>query len=484
MFKQTRTRFAPSPTGYMHIGNLRTALYSYLIAKIHDGKFILRIEDTDQERYVDGAIDIIYKTLKMAGISHDEGPDVGGNYGPYIQSQRKGIYAKYAKQLIDQGDAFRCFCSKERLSQIKEYNIGHGLPNKYDGHCLTLSKHQIEQKLRDNQPYVIRQKIPDEGITEFNDVIYGSIPMENNLMDNQVLLKSDQMPTYNFANVIDDHLMSISHVVRGSEYLSSTPKYNLIYKNFGWDIPTYIHLPPVMKNASEKLSKRNGDAAFEDLVKKGYLPEAILNYIALLGWSPGTTQEKFSLEDLEHIFAIEGISKSPSIFDINKLNWLNGEYIHQMPQEMFNQLALPYYLDAIPNANVDYMKVSELLQSRVNVLKDIPKQIDFFDKLPEYDVSLFVNKKMKCTLESARTSLIQSIDVLMKISEWNQQNIHDRLLKLVEDLSLKNGQILWPIRVAVTGKQFTPGGAVEIAAILGKEETLSRINMGISKLKH
>lgn len=483
MSNQVRTRFAPSPTGYMHIGNLRTALYSYLIAKINNGKFILRIEDTDQERYIEGATNVIFNTLKLAGLKHDEGPDIGGDFGPYIQSQRKHLYKQYAEELVSIGGAFRCFCSKERLTAIKEECIKSGTPNKYDQHCLHLSQQQIQEKLDANEPYVIRQLVPSYGETSFDDIIYGHISIPNNLIESQILLKSDGMPTYNFANVIDDHLMNITHVVRGSEYLSSTPKYNLIYKSFGWDTPTYIHLPPVMKNSSEKLSKRNGDASFEDLIAKGYLVDAVINYIALLGWSPGDTTEIFDLKQLEKIFSISGISKSPSIFDIDKLTWLNGEYIRSMTLEQFHQYALPYYSEISPIKNIDLMKVSALLKARTEVLSAIPEQIDFFAELSDYDIELYVSKKMKSSLESSKSSLMAAQTALLQLEDWNFDSIHDTLINLVQSLGVKNGQVLWPVRVSITGKQFTPGGAIEIAEILGKEETLKRIEIGIKNLQ-
>ena len=483
--KEVRTRFAPSPTGYMHIGNLRTALYEYLIAKKYGGKFILRIEDTDQERYVEGAVDIIYNTLKLANLKHDEGPDVGGNYGPYVQSERKSIYKKYSENLINLGGAYRCFCSKERLTELKEKNEKAGILNKYDGCCRHLNEAEIQKNLENNIPYVVRQKMPTSGNTSFDDVVYGTITVENATLDDQILVKSNGLPTYNFANVVDDHLMEITHVVRGSEYLSSTPKYNLLYEAFGWSIPTYVHLPPVMKNSTEKLSKRNGDASFEDLLQKGYLVETVMNYIALLGWSPGNNKEVFSLKELEETFSIDGISKSPSIFDINKLNWLSGEYIRSMSLEEFHKKALPYYNGVILNPKIDLMKVSKLLQDRTEILGSISENVDFFDKLPEYDTALFVHKKMKTTLENSLLNLKIARGILSSVdeSDFCDETLHDLLIAEVEKLQIKNGQMLWPIRTAITGKQFTPGGAIEVAAILGKAETLKRINTGIEKLQ-
>jgi len=483
MSTEVRTRYAPSPTGYMHIGNLRTALYEYLIAKKHNGKFILRIEDTDQERYVEGAIDVIYKTLKMAGLQHDEGPDIGGDYGPYIQSERKPIYMEYAKKLIELGGAYYCFCSKERLAKLKEEQEAAGLTPKYDRHCLKLSKEEIERKLANNEPFVIRQKMPDTGTTSFEDAVYGTITVENKDLDDQILIKSDGLPTYNFANVIDDHLMKITHVVRGNEYLASAPKYNLLYKAFGWEIPTYVHVPLILKSSGQKLSKRAGDPSFEDLISMGYLVEAVINYVALLGWSPGGTQEIFSLKELEQVFDISGISKSPAIFDINKLNWMNGEYIRKKSPEEFHELAKPYYEGVITNKNIDLKKVSRLLQVRTEVLGTIPEAVEFFDKLPDYDTTLYVHKKMKTSEQNSLESLKAALPVLEGISDWNEETIHDALMNLIQQMSIKNSQMLWPIRVALSGKAVTPGGAIEIADILGKEETLNRIKIGINKLE-
>ncbi len=480
----TRTRYAPSPTGYMHIGNLRTALYEYLIAKKNNGKFILRIEDTDQERYVEGAVDVIYKTLKLAGISHDEGPDVGGDYGPYVQSERKGMYLEYAKKLIDLGGAYYCFCSKERLAKLKEEQDAAGQGHRYDRHCLTLSKEEIEQKLANNEPYVIRQKMPDTGSTSFEDAVYGTITVENSELDDQILIKTDGLPTYNFANVIDDHQMAITHVVRGNEYLSSTPKYNLLYQAYGWDIPTYVHVPLILKASGQKLSKRAGDPSFEDLVSMGYLVDAIVNYVVLLGWSPSTNQEIFSLKELEEVFDISGISKAPAIFDINKLTWMNGEYIRKMPVEEFHKFALPYYEKTLMNKNIDTTKISKLLQIRTEVLTSIPETIDFIDQLPEYDVQMYVHKKSKTTLENSLEGLNSAYPVLEAIVDWNESTIHEALFAHIESLGIKNSLILWPVRTAISGKAVTPGGAIEIADILGKEETLRRIRTGMEKLKN
>ncbi len=479
----TRTRYAPSPTGYMHIGNLRTALYEYLIAKKDNGKFILRIEDTDQERYVEGAVDVIYKTLKLAGIVHDEGPDVGGDYGPYIQSERKGMYLDYAKQLVELGGAYYCFCTKERLAQLKEEQDAAGHGHRYDRHCLKLSKEEIAQKLANNEPYIIRQKMPDTGSTSFEDAVYGTITVENAELDDQILIKTDGLPTYNFANVIDDHQMAITHVVRGNEYLSSTPKYNLLYKAFGWDIPTYVHVPLILKASGQKLSKRAGDPSFEDLVSMGYLVEAIVNYVVLLGWSPSTNQEIYSLKELEEVFDISGISKAPAIFDINKLTWMNGEYIRKMPVEEFDKLAKPFYEKTLTNKNIDTLKISKLLQVRTEVLTAIPETIDFINELPDYDINMYVHKKSKTTLENSLESLNSAYPVLEAVSEWNEEAIHSALFSHIEALGIKNSLMLWPVRTAISGKAVTPGGAIEIADILGKEETLKRMKIGIEKLK-
>ena len=479
---EIRTRFAPSPTGYMHIGNLRTALYEYLIAKSEGGKFILRIEDTDQERYVEGAVDIIYNTLRLTGLKHDEGPDVGGEYGPYIQSERMGMYMDYAKQLIEKGEAYYCFCTKERLESLKVKNDEGVSFAHYDRHCLGLSKEEIQANLDAGMPFVIRQKMPNEGTTTFDDVVYGSISVDNSELDDQILIKADGMPTYNFANVIDDHLMNITHVVRGSEYLSSTPKYNLLYKAFGWNAPEYVHLPPVMKDAQHKLSKRNGDASFEDLIAKGYIVEAVVNYIALLGWSPSDNQEFFTLDELIEKFNISGLSKSPSIFDIQKLTWMNGEYIKNMEFEKYFELALPKLKEGVKNENLDLKKIAALLQKRLETLNDIPALVDFFDELPEYSTELYVHKKMKTTEEIALESLKACLPILEGLEDWNETVIHDTLMNLVTELGIKNGQLLWPVRTALSGKPTSPGGAMELADILGKEESLKRIEKGIELL--
>ena len=477
-----RTRFAPSPTGYMHVGNLRTALYAYLLTKSQGGDFILRIEDTDQERYVEGAVDIIYNTLKETGLNWDEGPDIGGDYGPYIQSERRGIYKQYAEELVKKGKAYYCFCDKERLEEVRTMCEINKMPPKYDRYCLNLSQEEIQEKLDAGMPYVIRQNMPQTGTTSFVDSVFGKITVDNSTLDDNVLLKTDGLPTYNFANVVDDHLMNITHVIRGNEYLSSTPKYNLLYEAFGWEIPTYIHCSPVMKDHSHKLSKRNGDASYEDLIKKGYLMEAVINYIALLGWSPSGEQEKFTLDELVKEFSISGISKSPAIFDEQKLAWLNGEYIRELSPEEFHKKALPYYEGVITNPDIDTFKISVLLQKRCERLTDIPEQVDFFDNLPEYDNELYIHKKMKTTEESSKAALIEIKSVLEQIDDWKFDTIHDEIMNLVEKMGLKNGQVLYPFRVAVSGKAFTPGGAIELAEILGKDETIKRIKTGINKL--
>ncbi len=482
IFKEVRTRFSPSPTGYMHIGNLRTALYTYLIAKHYGGKFILRIEDTDQKRYVEDAVDVIYNTLKLVGLNHDEGPDVGGEYGPYVQSQRRDIYKKYAEKLIELGGAYYCFCSKERLDELRQEAEKNNSAFKYDGHCKNLTEDEVKEKLNAGIPYVIRQRIPETGQTTFEDAVYGTITVENSELDEGVLLKSDGLPTYNFANVIDDNLMKITHVIRGSEYLSSAPKYNLLYNAFGWDIPTYIHLPLIMKEGGKKLSKREGDASFEDFYEKGYLPEAIINYIALLGWSPGTEQEFFTLDELTEEFDIKGLNKSPAVFDVNKLRWMNGEYIRQKSLEEFHALAMPYYEKYISSKDVDLDLLSRLLHTRVEVLEDIKDHVDFIDKLPEYDVDLFVHKKMKTTTQNSLDSLKKAYEVLVDLADWNAETVHKVLFDTIKEMGIKNGQMLWPIRTALSGKPSSPGGGTDLLALLGKEESLKRIKIGIDKL--
>lgn len=474
---KTRTRFAPSPTGYMHIGNLRTALYEYLIAKAQGGDFILRIEDTDQKRYVEGATDIIYATLKRVGMNWDEGPDIGGNYGPYIQSERRNIYAEYAHKLVELGGAHYCFCSKEDADEQKdeEQNI------KFQDPCKHLSLEEAKARVAAGEPYVIRQTINKTGKSKYHDEVYGDIEIDYDELDEGVLLKSDGLPTYNFANVVDDHLMEITHVVRGNEYISSTPKYNLIYEDFGWEHPQYVHVPPVMKDAQHKLSKRNGDASFQDLVAKGYLPEAIINYIALLGWNPGNDQEIFSLDELKKIFSVERLNKSPAIFDITKLTWMNGCYIRALPVEEFHKLAAPYYKECL-SRKVDEEFLSKVLQPRVDVLGDIPNQIDFIEQVKDFSNDLYFNKKMKSDAEVAKKTLAEAKTVLAEADVWTNEALFEKLKALAETLGVKNGQILYPLRIALSGKETTPGGATEIAVVLGKDETVNRINQALARL--
>lgn len=482
--KIVRTRFAPSPTGFMHIGNLRTALYEYLIAKSQNGDFVLRIEDTDRERYVEGAVDVIYKTLETAGLKHDEGPDKPKDCGPYVQSERLAMYKPYAEKLIESGKAYRCFCSKERLDSLKDDDTPGG---GYDRHCRNLSEEEVQKLLDEGVPYVIRQKMPLEGSTTFNDAVFGEITVENSELQDQILIKTDGYPTYNFANVIDDHTMNITHVVRGCEYLSSTPKYNLLYEAFGWEIPTYVHLPLIMGKDAEgnvaKLSKRHGSTGFEDLINEGYLPQAIINYVALLGWCPSDNQEIFSLDELTKSFSISGISKSPAIFDYDKLEWFNAEYIRNMTPEKFTEYAMPYYKQAIPEKELDFDKITAILHQRVTKFNQIPEMIDFLNELPEYDKDMFINKKSKTNAENAPVMLNAVIEKLTAMENWNKDSIHDCLINLAVELGVKNGTVMWPARIAVAGKKVTPGGAVEILEILGREESLARLNKGMDKLK-
>ena len=479
---EVRTRFAPSPTGYLHVGGLRTALFTYCIAKKAGGKFILRIEDTDQERYVEGANEVIYRTLRAVGMDWDEGPDVGGDYGPYIQTDRRGIYKEYAEKLVELGGAYYCFCDKERLAELKAVQEASGVNPMYDRHCRNLSKEEIEEKLKAGVPYVIRQKIPLEGTTTFHDVLYGDITVENSTLDDQVLLKTDGLPTYNFANVIDDHLMAISHVVRGNEYLASAPKYTLLYQAFGWEEPTYIHVEHIMRDKQHKLSKRDGDASYEDLINKGYLSDAIVNYIALLGWSPKGEREIFSLSEIVEEFDISGISKSPAIFDPLKLRAMNGEYIRALSPEEFAKTAEPYIRQTC-KGDFDIQKIASLLQPRTEVLTEIPDQVDSFDEMPDYDLALYENKKMKTNCETAIVALEKALPVLENLEDWSFDALHDALFALIAEMEVKNGYILWPVRVAISGKQFTPGGALEIAEIIGKDETIKRMKRSIEMLK-
>ena len=480
---KTRTRFAPSPTGYMHIGNLRTALYAYLLAKHDGGDFILRIEDTDRERYVDGAVEIIFRSLKNAGLIHDEGPDVGGDFGPYVQSERRGIYKKYAEKLVELGGAYYCFCDEDRLNKVREEQKAKKQNPMYDGHCKSLSKEEIREKLDAGVPYVIRQNIPKGGKTSFDDVVFGHIEIDNSEIDDGVLLKSDGLPTYNFANVIDDHLMGITHVIRGSEYLTSTPKYNLLYEAFGWEKPVYIHCSPIVKEGGAKYSKRNGDASYEDFINMGYLNDAIINYIALLGWSPRDDREIFTLDELIKAFSIEGISKSPAVFDIKKLNWMNSEYIRKMTDEEFFDAAMPYLKQGIKREDADIKLLAELLKNRCEKLTDIPETVDFVDKLCEHDSSIYVSKKMKTTPEISLDVLQKIKPVLEECTDWTMDGINEKLNSLIAEMEVKNGVVLFPFRAAVSGKKVTPGGGTEIAVIIGKEDTLKRLDTEIEFLK-
>ncbi len=479
---KVRTRFAPSPTGYMHVGNLRTALYAYLLAKKNDGAFILRIEDTDRERYVEGAVDIIYDTLRKTGLVWDEGPDIGGPVGPYVQSERMGMFKAYAEELVKKGHAYYCFCDKERLEEVRTIQQASGIAPRYDGHCRHLTPEEVQEKLDADVPYVIRQKMPTTGTTSFEDEVYGTVTVENETLDDQILIKTDGMPTYNFANVVDDHTMGITHVIRGNEYLASTPKYNLLYEAFGWEKPVYIHCAPVMKNHTEKLSKRNGDASFEDLLAKGYLTEAIVNYIALLGWSPKGENEIFTLPELVQEFDVSGISKSPAIFDVQKLRAINGEYIRRLSPADFLAHAKPYIRQTCKREDVDLSALCAMLQPRTEVFTDIPEQVDFIDTLPAYDNALYVHKKMKTNQENSLASLKACLPALEAVTEWTLENVHAALFDVIAQLGVKNGVVLWPVRVALSGKQFTPGGGVDLAALLGKEETLARIRKGIAQL--
>ena len=469
-----RTRFAPSPTGYMHVGNLRTALYTWLIARHNGGKFILRIEDTDQGRYVDGAVEVIYRTLNECGLDHDEGPDVGGPVGPYIQTERRGLYKEYAELLIEKGCAYRCFCEKTE-------DEGEGFEKAADP-CRGMSRAESDARAANGEPFVIRQKIPEDGSTTFHDEIFGDITVENKTLDDQVLIKRDGLPTYNFANVVDDHLMGITHVVRGSEYLSSSPKYNLLYESFGWPVPAYVHCSPVMRDAHNKMSKRHGDPSYEDLIAQGYLTDAVVNYVALLGWSPGGEREIYSLPELAEIFDIKGISKSPAIFDIEKLKYFNSEYIRAMSPEAFARAAEPFIRQAVKNPALDAAAIAALLQQRTEVLTDIPEKLDFFDALPDYDTALYVHKKSKTDEAGSLETLGKMLPVFEAIEDWNDESILAAMTGMAEACGCKNVKIMWPVRIAVAGKAVTPGGAVEICRILGKDETLRRIRVGIEKL--
>lgn len=479
---KVRTRFAPSPTGRMHVGNLRTALYAYLIAKHEGGDFILRIEDTDQERYVEGAVDIIYRTLEKTGLIHDEGPDKDGGCGPYVQSERqkKGIYLKYAKELIEKGEAYYCFCDKERLEGLKK-TVGGKEIHVYDKHCLHLSKEEVEEKLAAGVPYVIRQNNPTEGTTTFQDEIYGDITVDNAELDDMILIKSDGYPTYNFANVVDDHLMGITHVVRGNEYLSSSPKYNRLYEAFGWEVPTYVHCPLITDENHQKLSKRCGHSSFEDLIEQGFLTEAVVNFVALLGWSPEDNQEIMTMQEMIEKFDYHHMSKSPAVFDFTKLKWMNGEYIKKMDFDEFYEMALPYIREVITK-DYDLKKIAKMVQTRIEIFPDIKEHIDFFEELPEYDISMYTHKKMKTNAQTSLEVLTDVLPILEAQDDFSNDALYQTLLSYVEKKGVKNGYVMWPIRTAVSGKQMTPGGATELMEVLGKEESLARIRRGIEKL--
>ncbi|MCQ2505901.1 MAG: glutamate--tRNA ligase [Lachnospiraceae bacterium] len=486
-----RTRYAPSPTGKMHVGNLRTALYEFLTAKHEDGTFIFRIEDTDQGRFVEGATEFIYRVMEKTGLTYDEGPGKEGTVGPYIQSERvkSGLYMEYAKKLVEKGEAYYCFCTKERLDSLKtvanpdaDDEDDEKLIRKYDKHCLSLSKDEIEANLKAGMPFVIRQNSPTTGTTSFTDVNYGTISVDNSELDDMILIKSDGFPTYNFANVIDDHLMGITHVVRGNEYLSSTPKYTLLYKAFGWDEPTYIHLPLVTNEEHKKLSKRSGHANFEDLLEQGFLPEAIINFIALLGWSSGTEKEIFTLDELIKEFDYHHISKSPSVFDMTKLRWMNGEYIKMLDDQKYLELAVPY-VKAVVDKDLDLNKIAMLVKTRIETLCDIAEKIDFFNELPEYDPEMYVHKKMKTTKESSLEVLKELLPLLKSNDDYSFGGVEKLLMDYITKKEIKNGQGLWPIRTAVSGKQMTPGGAYEIMEILGKDESIRRVEAAIDLLE-
>ncbi len=476
--EKVRTRFAPSPTGYLHIGGLRTALYGYLYSKMNGGDFILRIEDTDTARYVDGSVQIIYNTMRDSGIMYDEGPDVGGNYGPYVQSERKDIYTEYAKKLVELGGAYYCFCTPERIETLKD-DAGN---MRYDKHCLKLSKEEVERRIAAGEPYVIRQNVPESGTGTYHDLVYGDISVDYKDIEDGILIKSDGMPTYNFANVIDDHLMGITHVIRGIEYLSSTPKYNLMYDAYGWERPVYIHLPPIMKDAQHKLSKRNGDASYEDFVKKGYVKEAIVNYIALLGWSPKGNVEKMNLQELVENFSLEGIGKSPAIFDENKMKWLSGEYIKAMTNEEFKTLSYEFLKNSKAYGKYDDDKLLSIAKGRVQIFSEIPEKIDFLEEFAEYDLALFENQKQKASVDLAKEILPKIKDALLGLTEWSNSNLFTVLVELSAKLEIKKQALLWITRIAITGKEATAGGATEVADILGKEETLKRIDYSIGLL--
>ena len=481
-----RTRFAPSPTGFMHLGGVRTALYAYLFAKKNGGHFILRIEDTDQERYVPGATDVIYDTLREMGLNWDEGPDIGGPGAPYIQSERKDTYLPYAKQLVASGHAYYCFCTKEELEERRAACEARGETFKYDKHCLHLSQEEIQARLDAGVPYVIRMNAPTEGESSYHDLVFGDMTFHNaEALDDMVLIKQDGMPTYNFANVIDDHLMGITHVMRGTEYLSSTPKYNYLYEALGWEIPQYIHLPPVMRDEHHKLSKRDGDAYYSDFIGKGYLKEALINYLALVGWNPGNDREFFTLPELVEAFDVSRITKSPGIFDVMKLTWFNAEYIRRMAPEAYLEAVTPWFDRVLAGKGIDYRRLAQLMQERTEIFSQVPDMVRFLAEMPEYDLALYTHKKMKTNPEIALQALNLCLPVLESIPEdrWTEQELHDRLMAAIAESGMKNGQALWPLRIAISGLASTPGGAMEIAYLLGREETLARVRAAMQKLE-
>ncbi len=477
-----RTRFAPSPTGYLHLGGLRTALYTYLFAKKNGGRFILRIEDTDQEREVPGAVELIYKSLRQAGLYYDEGPDVGGDYGPYIQTQRRGLYLPYAMRLVESGAAYPCFCTKEQLQQRRDAACAKGEQWKYDKHCLRLPKQEAMRRMQSGEPFVIRQNVPETGVASFDDALYGHVEAPCDTLDDNVLIKADGLPTYNFANVIDDHLMGITHVMRGTEYLSSTPKYNLLYEAFGWQAPTYIHLSPVMKDASRKLSKRYGDPSFEDLLAQGYVKDAIINFIALLGWSPGDEREFFTMDELVEAFDLRGLSKAPAIFNTEKLVWFNHEYISRMPFEAYLEAATPWFDKALAGKGIDYRRLAELMHTRTEVFDRVPDMVRFLAELPEYDAALYTHKKMKTDPAVALSALQLARPALAALPDFSEEAVKEALMALTAANGMKTGQMMWPVRIALSGLASTPGGATEIACLLGKDEALRRIDKGIRML--
>ncbi len=467
----------------MHLGGLRTALYNYLYAKKMGGQFILRIEDTDQERFVEGATDVIYDTLRGCGLQWDEGPDVGGPCGPYVQSERKNLYLPYARRLVESGHAYYCFCTKEEIDARRAAVEAAGGTWKYDKHCLRLSPEEVQQKLDAGIPWTIRMNAPTEGETSYHDTVFGDMTFPNaEAMDDMVLIKQDGMPTYNFANVIDDHLMGITHVMRGMEYLSSTPRYNYLYAAFGWEVPTYVHLTTVMRDATHKLSKRDGDAYYSDFVEKGYLPESLINYLALVGWNPGDEREFFTLDELTEAFDITRLNKSPGIFDVNKLTWFNAEYIRRMDKDRYLEMVTPWFDKVLAGKGINYPRLAELMQERTEVFNRVPEMVAFLGELPDYDVELYTHKKMKTDAAVSRASLEMIRPVLEGIGEWTEQNIHDTVIGAIAAAGLKNGAVLWPLRIAISGQASTPGGAIEIAWLLGKEETLRRLDDGLARL--